>query len=59
MLKAFREKAEATWSAERANLFGCRKEHLEGAGGLLTEECKVWWSERRTVGEGGGDDHSA
>ncbi|MBF0094369.1 MAG: DUF4297 domain-containing protein [Alphaproteobacteria bacterium] len=59
MLTAFREKAEATWAAERAQLFGCRKEHLEGAGGLLTEECKVWWSERRTVGRGGGDDHSA
>lgn len=59
MLTTFREKTKATWSTEKANLFGCRKEHLEGAGGLLTEECKVWWSERRTVGEGGGDDHSA
>lgn len=26
-------------------LFGCSSEHLLGAAGMLTEECKVWWSD--------------
>jgi len=26
-------------------LFGCAEEHLLGAAGMLTEECKVWWSD--------------
>jgi hypothetical protein len=26
-------------------LFGCAEEHLLGAAGILTEECRVWWSE--------------
>ena len=29
---------------EHYTLFGCRSEHLVGAVGLLTDECKVWWS---------------
>ena len=27
-------------------LFGATEEHLIGAAGILTEECRVWWSER-------------
>jgi hypothetical protein len=30
---------------EKEKLFGCRFEHLLGFAGILTEECKVWWSE--------------
>ncbi len=26
-------------------VYHCRPEHLMGAAGVLTEECKVWWSE--------------
>lgn len=25
-------------------LYGCRPEHLIGAAGMLTEQCKAWWS---------------
>jgi hypothetical protein len=31
-------------SAEAQSLFGCRPEHLAGAVGMLTEDCRVWWS---------------
>jgi hypothetical protein len=30
---------------EAATLYGCRPEHLAGAVGMLTDECRVWWSE--------------
>ena len=30
--------------AEAQSLFGCRAEHLSGAVGMLTDECRVWWS---------------
>lgn len=29
---------------EAPTLFGCRIEHLFGAVGMLTDECRVWWS---------------
>lgn len=29
---------------EAASLFGCRPEHLAGAVGMLTDDCRVWWS---------------
>ena len=42
----------ATWAAEKATLFGCRPEHLAGASGLLSEECKIQWGAHPT-GESG------
>lgn len=29
---------------EQGKIFGCRPEHLTGAVGMITEECRVWWS---------------
>ena len=29
---------------EHTDLHGCRPEHLMGAAGMLTEQCKAWWS---------------
>lgn len=31
--------------SEAETLYGCRPEHLAGAVGMLTDECRVWWSE--------------
>jgi hypothetical protein len=39
-----KDQLRATWAAEKATLFGCRPEHLAGASGLLSEECKIQWS---------------
>lgn len=39
-----------TASVEAQTLFGCRAEHLAGAVGMLTEECRVWWSTPFDVG---------
>lgn len=50
MLANLRRRARATCAAESATMFGCRAEHLLGAAGLLSEECKVWWSEADQVG---------
>jgi hypothetical protein len=44
MLRRFKDQLRATWEAEKAALFGCRPEHLAGAAGLLSEECKIQWS---------------
>jgi hypothetical protein len=44
MLRRLKDQLRATWAAEKATLFGCRPEHLAGASGLLSEECKIQWS---------------
>jgi len=44
MLRRLKDQLRATWAAEKAALFGCRPEHLAGAAGLLSEECKIQWS---------------
>ncbi len=36
---------EKRLSEEADTLHGCRIEHLMGAVGALTEDCKVWWSD--------------
>jgi hypothetical protein len=45
MLDRFRTHAASTHATEKAALFGCRPEHLVGAAGLLTDECRIWWGE--------------
>lgn len=37
---------EERYSRERDTLYGCKPDHLIGAAGVLTEACKVWWSDR-------------
>jgi hypothetical protein len=50
-----RDLARQTWLAEKNRLFGCRPEHLVGAAGLLSEECKISWSGCSTRGTRDGD----
>jgi Cap4 dsDNA endonuclease len=49
MLANLRELTRATATVEKDTLFGCRPEHLVGTAGLLSEECKVWWSADRDL----------
>jgi hypothetical protein len=55
MLKCVRERLAKTQKQEAASLFGCRAEHLVGAAGLLTEECKAWWSTTQFTDRGDGN----
>ncbi|HMR54770.1 MAG TPA: dsDNA nuclease domain-containing protein [Amaricoccus sp.] len=36
---------------DRDQLHGCRPEHLIGAAGVLTQQCKTWWSRHFDVAE--------
>ncbi len=36
---------------DREQLHGCRPEHLIGAAGVLTQQCKTWWSPYFNVAE--------
>lgn len=54
MLNCLRMQARRTWIAEKDALFNCRSEHLVGAAGLLSEECRIWWSELRAAELGDG-----
>jgi hypothetical protein len=49
MLSDLRERTRAAATSEKDGLFGCRPEHLAGTAGLLSEECKVWWSTDRDL----------
>lgn len=40
-----KEKLDNRYVRERDTLHGCKSDHLLGAAGVLTEDCKVWWSE--------------
>ncbi len=44
MLIKTRERLRAVHDTDNSSLFGLRYEHLLGIAGILTEECKVWWS---------------
>lgn len=33
-------------ASDEEKVYNCRPEHLMGAAGALTQECKVWWSEK-------------
>lgn len=41
---ALRVRLDNLTSSESQSLFGCRREHLNGAVGMLTDECRLWWS---------------
>ena len=55
MLRLVRERLADTRTKEAATLFGCRTEHLLGVVGLLTEECKLWWSTPISMEGSGGN----
>ncbi len=46
MYTSLRERLAARVAGNGHPLFGATEEHLVGAAGILTEECRVWWSER-------------
>lgn len=37
---------ESKHKNEFDTMYGCRTDHLIGAAGVLTEDCKVWWSDQ-------------
>ncbi|MBE9639155.1 dsDNA nuclease domain-containing protein [Salipiger mangrovisoli] len=41
-----RLRLENRLSTEKAKLYGCKIDHLMGAAGILTENCKNWWSDK-------------
>lgn len=45
MLKLVRKKIKERYAAVQ-DFFDCRYEHVMGMVGVLTEDCKVWWSKR-------------
>ncbi len=53
MLIEVRERLTRRYSDDRERLHGCMYEHLLGIAGILTEECKVWWSKKFPLGEMG------
>lgn len=44
MLKLTRAKIRTRYSGQESDFFDCKYEHLLGVAGVLTEDCKVWWS---------------
>ncbi len=46
MLVRIREKLQDRLRSDRGIFFDCAYEHLLGIVAVLTEECKVWWSEK-------------
>lgn len=46
MLQEVRRRLRERAQNESLSLFGFKYEHLLGCVAILTEECKVWWSER-------------
>ncbi len=44
MFGALAERLMARARDDRDQLHGCRPEHLIGAAGVLTQQCKTWWS---------------
>lgn len=49
MFEALKTRAETICEQEAKTMFGCRAEHLVGAAGLLSEECRVWWGPSRAL----------
>lgn len=52
MYGALAERLMARARDDRDQLHGCRPEHLIGAAGVLTQQCKTWWSPQFNVAEG-------
>jgi hypothetical protein len=46
MLHKIRERLETRYNADKSKFFGFEYEHLLGIVSLLTEQCKVWWSDK-------------
>lgn len=46
MLREVRKRLKERRDKESSTFFDCKSEHLMGMAGILTEDCKVWWSKR-------------
>ena len=51
MFGVLAERLTARSRDDRDQLHGCRPEHLIGAAGILTQQCKTWWSPHFDVAE--------
>lgn len=51
MFGALAERLMARARDDHDQLHGCRPEHLIGAAGVLTQQCKTWWSPHFNVAE--------
>jgi hypothetical protein len=51
MFGALAERLMVRARDDRDQLHGCRPEHLIGAAGILTQQCKTWWSPHFNAGE--------
>lgn len=51
MFGVLAERLMARVRDDRDQLHGCRPEHLIGAAGLLTQQCKTWWSPQFNAAE--------
>lgn len=49
MLANVRTRLKSLYNEEKQSLFDCRYEHLLGVAAVLTQDCKVWWSEPFTI----------
>lgn len=52
MFGALAERLMARARDDGDQLHGCRPEHLIGAAGILTQQCKTWWSPHFNAAEG-------
>jgi len=46
MLIKVRERLRNRYGSEKPIFFDCQYDHLLGMAGVLTEECKIWWSNK-------------
>ncbi len=49
MFVELKVQAETIFKQDQRTMFGCRPEHLVGAAGLLSDECRVWWDPSRDL----------
>jgi hypothetical protein len=52
MFDALLTRLRERWKTETGSLYGCKPEHLLGAAGLVTENCRAWWSSEFEIEEG-------
>lgn len=46
MLISVRKRLKDRYFREKESFFDCKYDHLLGVAAILTEECKVWWSQK-------------
>ena len=46
MLINLRQRLRQRWEIDKPLIYDCTYEHLCGMAGILTEDCRVWWSDK-------------